>query len=456
MNLSSKKYRGSIKQLDLFIVIIVSAICFFIPASYDWNFVNPFYCLLIAINSFISLYYMLFDRPRSFTISKLINLFIFVFFILANSIQYATQNVVLTFHYKFTHGDYIMFQFLVMFILIFYNFIHDLYLKKYESNNNLDDKIKRNYNNNNLLFLSLVVTFFILALYRFNVLTLFFRGFTESYLSEHGVKTVSFDSTSSGLIFDKIIRAFPWAIYILSCCINYPKKKRRVLFWLMVITVFPLGLSRNAAAMYWIPVLILKFAKYLKGNRFIYLMLIGIFVLFPFMDNFRYFDGNVKFKFSLDYLNTMNMDASQIFMAVIKENLLTYGYQLLGVFFFFFPRSLWLSKPVGSGYYVVEYMDGWFPNVSMPYFGEGFINFGIPGLLIFLYFIAYFSGRLDSNFWSSYRKIKFSPQSGFYLIILSAIIFIMRGDLLSSFAFTIGTCLCYYLAYKTTLIKLKI
>ena len=174
-----------------------------------------------------------------------------------------------------------------------------------------------------------------------------------------------------------------------------------------------------------------------------YIMFGGVFLIFPFLDNFRYYTGEMSFNISFDYLNTMNMDASQIFMAVISIGIITWGQQLLGTLFFFVPRSIWLSKPVGSGHFLITQMKGDFANVSMPYFAEGYINFGLIGIIIFTMMLAYLTGRLDGKFWTPSKKK--CPQDGYYLILCGAIMFIMRGDLMSSGAYTLGTLLSYWL-----------
>ena len=194
----------------------------------------------------------------------------------------------------------------------------------------------------------------------------------------------------------------------------------------------------------------MKCEKYLRGNRFIYVMLIGIFLAFPFLNNFRHFSGNIEFKLSFDYLDSMNMDASQIFMATMSAGVITSGTQLLGALLFFVPRSIWPSKPVGSGHFLVTEMGGDFTNVSMPFFAEGYINFGFAGLLVFILIMSYMTGVLDRNFWTDHIR-GFKPNDGFYMIMLGSIVFIMRGDLMSSFAFTVGISISYLLTMKMSI-----
>ena len=137
----------------------------------------------------------------------------------------------------------------------------------------------------------------------------------------------------------------------------------------------------------------------------------------------------------------MNFDASQIFMAVIKQNRISWGNQLLGVLFFFVPRSIWPTKPVGSGHYLVLQNSGSYTNVSMPFFSEGYINFGYVGMLAFVIIAALIAKKFDTRYWSSPNRP--SLQHGIYFLLIGASMFIMRGDLMSSFAYTMGISVTY-------------
>lgn len=383
---------------------------------------------------------MLSTPNRPFTLHKMINLFIFTFLILANSIQYANNSNVLTFNLSFNAFDYRFFQIIILIILILYNIL-------YKSSTFI------NYNTNaqqieilstRIVLISIISTILILIYFNFNIPKLFFRGFTDELIESNHIQRNQIES----LIFNKFIRSIPWACFIAGYLSRQPKKIIAILFILMLITVFPSGLDRNATATYWIAVVILFLKKYLTGFKFIYLILIGLFVIFPFLENFRHYDGSFHFNFDLAFLDSMHFDASQIFMATIKTNTVTFGNQLLGVLLFWIPRSIWPTKPVGSGHYLVSSInDGAFNNVSMPYFSEGFINFGYIGILIFIYIMAVFCAKFDAFYWKN--KLR-SIKDGYYLLSLGAVFFIMRGDLMSSTAYSIGIVCAYYFVIRLT------
>lgn len=104
------------------------------------------------------------------------------------------------------------------------------------------------------------------------------------------------------------------------------------------------------------------------------------------------------------------------------------------------------SKPMGSGFYVAETTHLSFNNISMPYFGEGYINWGYLGVVLFAIVLAYVLAKLDKKYWTythyqgkTINKIK-------YFMLLGLLMFILRGDLLSSFAYTIG----YMVSFEIT------
>lgn len=439
---SCMKITLSTQIKNIILAFIVSIFCCMAPSYIDESYF--LYSSMIGINSFLAAIFMLNDSTRPYTLNKIVNFFILIFFVLANAIQLANHSNVLTFYHPFKYSDFLYFQFLVFAILIIYNLFYKTFLghtKHYETArpNTYQFPFKR------MLIVSGIATVLVFAHYHFNFYSLFFRGLTRSMMNEYSVVKPESGSIASSLIFGKVIRAIPWGVYILSCCSGCSRKQRLLLFIPMLLTVFPTGLSRNAAAIYWVAVIILNFEKKLKRNSFIYVLFIGIFIVFPFLNNFRFFSGKIDFRLSYDFLDSMHMDASQIFMASMSVKMVTWGRQLLGALLFFVPRIFWPSKPAGSGHTLVTSQNGFFTNVSCPFFAEGYINFGFVGIFVFVIFLAFLTGWLDGKFWRNHSYCSYRPLDGFYLIMLGSIIFIMRGDLMSSFAFTIGTFIAYYI-----------
>lgn len=275
-------------------------------------------------------------------------------------------------------------------------------------------------------------------------MNLIFRGMEDMRL-----QPAEDASIARGLLFDKVVRPLPFAALLLSLLYKASRRTRIELFLLTLISNCPTALARNAAAMIWLPVVVVLFSKKFRHHLFMWIMMFALFVLFPFFNIFRRWNGSIDFSWSMDFLNDINFDASQILMATIKAGFISYGEQLLGALLFFFPRQFWPGKPVGSGSTLVEIMHGNFHNVSMPFFGEGFVNFGYVGILLFTVFLAWLCARMDALYWYKWRQ-NADVRRGYYLILLGAMIFIMRGDLMSSLAYTVGIMASYALCVWLT------
>lgn len=399
------------------------------------------YLSLSFINTIICMKSMFSDEKQAFTLVKMVNLFIYIFFILANGVQLALGSRVLTFSCVMGMREFIFFQAVLLIILICFNGSYYFFYKKEQRKiptinpTNKPRNIKVKYKI--LLIVSLVGCVLTLAYYGFNPTQLFLRGAAETAVAD------SSSTTASNNIFQQVIRPIPFCCFVICMLCNAPKKVILYTFILMAITVFPTGIARNAAAMYWIPVLVLFFQKKMRHNLFMWLMLGAIFVVFPFLNLFRSAKAhNFEFEWSMKFFSDINFDAGQLFMATIKTDLVTYGYQLLGPLFFYVPRSIWPSKPIGSGHLLTTMHNAFFTNVSMPYFSEGYINFGWLGVVIFTLFLAYLCARLDVVYWKKWFPSR-NLKCGYYLILLGAIIFIMRGDLMSSTAYTVGIMISY-------------
>lgn len=384
------------------------------------------------------------DPSRPFSIHKQVNIFVLLFFVFANSIQFANGSSFTSVWVVFSKADYQLFQSVVLLVLLLYNIVYYSILSRKSYYLDLPRECSVQTNE----FLLLIIAFFagIVVLYHFreDYSRLFVRGF------QGDLREASIGGQSLSLLFDKFIRVFPLSCLLVASLSDTKRITKVLLLLITLITLFPSGLARNAIILYWLPIALVHIRLFEKRFAFTIIMLLGILVVFPFFDSFRYYNGELHFKsISFDYLDTMNYDASQQFMTVIKLKIITFGKQLLGVLLFFIPRSIWPSKPVGSGAYVAQSQFE-FSNVSMPFWGEGYINFGWLGVIAFTLFLAWLSASLDSGFWSHKHSSQISVDDGYYLFVLSSMIFLLRGDLMSSFAFLVGALISYMVVLKIT------
>lgn len=289
---------------------------------------------------------------------------------------------------------------------------------------------------------SLIILFLTLFINNFSIFNLLLRG---------GELTESIQEISQieSLIFGKFLRPIPVIIiifYLLS-----KKIKWYVLFTMLItalLTLAPTAVARFQAAAVYMPLFLLMFPFVAKGNRFVYAFVFGILFIFPFLNLFRYFGNeDISFTLNTEMFLEGHFDAYYNFAYLLKYPIITYGYQFLGVVFFFVPRALWPTKPIGSGYLLADEYGFSFNNISMTFPAEGYINAGFFGIFIFICILAYISARLDIKFWMTNTTTLASRVR--YFVMLGMIFFLMRGDMMNGIAF-----LCATLASVTIVNKL--
>lgn len=124
-------------------------------------------------------------------------------------------------------------------------------------------------------------------------------------------------------------------------------------------------------------------------------------------------------------------------MQYVETEGLQLGRQLLGALLFFLPRQIWPDKPLSTGdtlgEYLVLHSNLWFTNISAPLPLEGYVDFGITGIIVYAIALAVYAQRLDyfidrGNAVDKTSALYFS----FYLT------FVMRGAFLPAFAYGVG------------------
>ena len=268
-------------------------------------------------------------------------------------------------------------------------------------------------------------------------------------LFTRGAFSTDLDKTM-GLLFDKAIRPLPVFAFVLLLA----RAKQRgkvgpallVSIVLMLVSCFPAAMARyNMACIYTAVLLLACAVLFEKKGLFPVLFLVAFLVVFPAANAYRYETftlsmfgeavvhavGNLPRGFcAVDY-DAYSMVARTL--PYVGSVGATGGYQLLGSLLFFVPRALWPTKPEGSGNLVCAAQGQTQLNISSPLPAEGIVNFGILGLLIFAVATALACRRLDRWFVASE-----SPLRPFYPFACLLMFFMMRGDLLSSFAFSVG------------------
>ena len=279
------------------------------------------------------------------------------------------------------------------------------------------------------------------------VLVVAFVGFAN--LFSRGTFSTGLDKTA-GLLFDKALRPMPVFAFVLLLVRSKQCGKvdsaLPIALVLMLISCFPTGMSRYNMACIYGAVLLLSCAPlFEKKGLFPVLFLLAFLVVFPAGNAYRVETftlamfgealldaiGNLPRGFcAVDY-DAYSMVARSL--QYVGSFGATNGHQLLGALLFFVPRAFWPSKPEGSGNLVCSAQGQTTLNISAPLPAEGIVNFGVVGLLVFAVMAALVCRRLDRWFVESKTPLRL-----FYPFACMLLFFVMRGDLLSSLAYTVG------------------
>lgn len=263
-------------------------------------------------------------------------------------------------------------------------------------------------------------------------------------------------SSAMALLVGHCFQALPGiaaAVAVIHCRAN----KRTG--WILIMNVvclllsyFPTSTARYTAAALYLG-LLLVYSKRLKTGRGFILLFLGAFmVILPFLNAFRH-DSFSEVAIGAALQRTIrsipetwlegDYDAYTMFTLIVDyvgRNSPTWGRQLLGVLLFWIPRTMWPNKPIGSGAFVSGSLGFNFTNLSAPLPAEGMINFGVVGVFLFALVFGWLMGCLDNAYWETLDKDgkRVRRYDIIYPFVCIMFFFMSRGDLLSSFAYTIG------------------
>lgn len=357
----------------------------------------------------------------SFSLNKTFHLFYYFFFGIAPAIQYKHEssffNAPQLGELDYLKGGIILLLILILYILI-YHYTFNYFSRNKTSLQIVEEKaddIRWYYVISGISLIALIV------LVNFNFQLLFFRP-EANFLKEH---------TNFGLIgytILLILRPIPLIILLRYMLFgNITKKHMFFLGILALLSAFPFSLSRGLVAAYYIPFLL--FFPFVKAYKYVYTLsyFIGVFFVFPVLNFFR--SSNNGIYLGIESFKTGHFDSFQNFILIINEEIISGGRQLLGAILFFVQESTWTGRPKGTGTLLGEQLNFNHLNVAMPYFGEGYVNFGYAGILLFLILITVFNSYLDTRFFKNTTTVFFKIV---YLFLLGFEFYILRGDLSSS------------------------
>lgn len=439
-----------IRTADLFYFLFL----FLLSGLFFWrmNFSIDFVGFSFFILTMESVFFLSFIGGKYVSMGRVYFLFSLIFFSIIPWLHYS-NDIILWDGEKFSDADYVMANILIFLsgalvaAVYFFEIRRDGCKGSEGFSKNSTEYINVGFLKFVLFTLSLLSFFVLLYLNDYSVMKLLLRGFIDEGVADTGV-----DSSALLLVLTMTSRMIPFFVFVFAITeIKRSRVFKLVLFLILFICVFPTGVPRYLVGFVYIP-LLLMFFRGMRGAVIFPSFLLGaIFLVFPFLNQFRSADisSGIKFFPSIEFFLAAHFDAYQNFARVVQNDLVTLGYQLLGVLFFYVPRSVWSSKPVGSGYEMSVQLNYPFNNISMPYLGEAYINFGIIGVVLFSVIIAYFMANLDRRFYvqiSIFGNVRYSGAVYFY--ILGALFFLLRGDMLSSVAYvTSGLFSAFFVNY---------
>lgn len=436
------------KNFAIAAIAFLLAIIVFIDNGTNYSYI------VLSLNYIMMLfvvYKVLYLNKEPYSLDIIFHLFIFFFFLLAPTIQYKSNTIFFPDESVLESKDFLWGGWLTFFILLGYNFFSYHLKKKGIKKIKLAPIINLPIVNSRLIIcVAVLFTTLFLIINKFNFEAVTFRGFKREDIDGIGLSTYEF--------LTSIIRNIPFILLIYYKIFNQKKIQvlsEIILVLSVIICNFPTGITRLQLAVVYLPILILYVKKLQKGKNFILSFVFGLLMIFPYFHHFRY---NLKFKsndgiLNFRMFNELHFDSFQHTLSVIKLNLITYGEQLLGVILFFIPRSFWENKPYSTGHYLGQQLDYSWKKIAVSFFGEGYVNFGFLGILIFIFILSYINVFVDNQNKKSNNlliKICFLPFLFYEFMIL-------RGSLLSStskFCTFVAALCVVVLIFKTS--KLKI
>lgn len=335
------------------------------------------------------------------------------------------------------------------------------------------EPIKRliSYHIENRISLRTFMVVFVLTLI---ILGLFFKKVFPYFHPNFGVLSTRNETQVYNLIVRKFLFNFPIFLTLWILTDGRKRIKSNLIYTIIVLVVIslllvfknPLIERRNALGPIYLSILLLFFRTILKNKVYLSVLLATALLVFSLVQplthlqnaflaqRFASFAERARAIDLKDAFNQLDYDSWSMGMAgveYVSTNGPTYGRQMIGSLLFFIPRSWWNAKPTGSGHLVAEKLlmarySMWFSNLSFPLFAEGYINFGVLGVILFGWILGRASAKIDSYLTS---RGEYGFADSVIIYIAFHMIFMLRGDLMSSFAYLIGFLLAVWFLPQT-------
>lgn len=307
----------------------------------------------------------------------------------------------------------------------------------------------------------LAVALFIVAYYLIRV------GFRGMIVRSTNVDS-EIDSKAIGLLTNHGFHnalTFIAALHILDAKRNHIKITTIIAVLCFFIGCFPTGISRNMMASFYAGMLIIVFDSARKKRWITWAIFAGLILIFPAISLFRHLStlqsvsaGQYILSSIQNTYLTGDYDAHQMFISIqrwVQRDGFSWGHQLLGAIFFFVPRSIWPTKALGTGQTAFTVLQQhWYTNVSAPIPSEGYVNFGIPGIIVFALITGYLTHRADIGYWDDDNPL--SRIRVIYPFSMLMFFFVCRGDLQSTGSYFLAQIIVGWAIYSFAVRKRRI
>nr|WP_281847382.1 O-antigen polysaccharide polymerase Wzy [Olleya namhaensis] len=430
------------------LILLVLGIIVFLNNGVQYNF----YVLLLSYAIItLSVFQVFSKKSLPFSLHKITNLFFFFFIGLAPVLQFKKDIFFMGENGKLTDFDFIYGNIIFLSILVIYNGLYNFFNVKKNTRSPKKKELKfytETFSNRLIFTVSLLSVIALLWYFDFNF---------ESIFSRKKFKLQSQYHNKSILSISNVVRGVPLLMFFFFK-INGKKNivLEVVLLLFIVFCNFPTGVARYKVAVTFLPLFLVYFKPLLKKEYFTFFFICNFLIVFPYLHHFRYNNKIFVNPLDMKMFTDLHFDSYQNSLNIIVNNIITYGEHLKGVLFFYIPNQFWPTKPSGSGSVLANNLnyDG-FSNVAVSFFGEGFLNFGYIGILMFIVVLAKLNSYFDCRFWMQEKSESYFTI--IYLLMIPFEFFILRGSLKAPFANFCGyvffTVIAYILFRKFSLNK---
>ena len=404
------------------------------------NYIHPLCWISFAIIGAISIFEIIGDT-YNYSLNKIHWYFIFIFMFLSPLSQLSAG------YYPWRHKIENDIVFLANLLLILWEVVYVIGYNQLKSkrfvvtHKSKKKKVEIVFSNSmNFLLITASITALILMVTRCGLVNLFIRDASM------------FGNGTFSIMFTYLFRAIP----VLSTGILIlEKRKGNFIPWIEIIAMlactfvlnFPVALSRYWSGAVYLGLLLCAIPpEWFRNRVFDYVLILALAVGFPLFSFFKYntFSDLITSGLKLDIFsiyNNVDFDAYSMLCRIIEytqTNGFTYGTQLRSVLLFFVPRAIWNIKGTPTGTLVATAQDSYYVNVSAPLMGEGYIDFGILGLIFFSFILSRIILNLDRDYWNgvSDQKVKYSDVV--FVFLAGFLLFLLRGALQPSFLRVMG------------------